>query len=69
MTHLTWSHVCLCTIGLANIRYTHQNLVEIGDQNQTSVSSVFHYTHKIPDDIARPPGSPWIVIGSWRRRR
>lgn len=61
--------VCLCTIGSANIHYTRQNLLEIGDQHQTSVTSVFHHGHNIPDDIARPPGSPWIVVGSRRRRR
>lgn len=59
----------MCTIGSANIRYTSQNLMDIGDQHQIPISRVFHHTHNIPDDIARLPGSPWIVVGSRRRRR
>ncbi len=61
----------LCVIGTVYIQYTRQTLLDIGDQHQISVSSDFHHTHNIPDDIARPAGSPWIVARSrrWRRRR
>ena len=44
-------------------------LLSIGDQHQIPVSSDFHHTHNITDDIERPPGSPLIVVGSRRRRR
>ncbi|KAK0137703.1 hypothetical protein N1851_026097 [Merluccius polli] len=53
-----------------NIRtYTRQTLLSIRDQHQIPVSSDFHHTHNIPDEIARPPGSPPIVVRSRRRRR
>lgn len=67
--------VYVFAVGSANTRYTRysrQNLVDIadiGDQRQTAVSGVFHRKYNIPGDIARPPGSPWIVVGSRRRRR
>ena len=69
-----FSHFCvffllLCTICTAKIQYTRQSLVDIGFQHQISVSSDFHHTHNIVEDIARPPGSPWIVVGSRRRHR
>ncbi len=59
----------LCVIDTVYIQYTRQTLLDIGDQHQISVSSDFHHTHNIPDDIARPAGSPWIVAGSRRRHR
>lgn len=34
-----------------------------------TISSNFHCSHNIPYEIARSPGSPWIVIGLGRRRR
>lgn len=60
---------CFCIIGSANDGYTRQNRTDVGVQYQTSVSSVFHHAHNIPDNTARPAGSPWIVIRSRRRRR
>src|SRR4029434_2185866 len=30
-------------------------------QQKLSVTQNFQWTHKIPEDIARLPGSPWIV--------
>lgn len=68
---LCFLHVSLCTIGFAlNIRYTRQDLIDI----VTSIRHLFRGTFitcTIPDYIARPPGSPWIVIKTrwWRRRR
>ncbi len=59
----------LCVIGTVYIQYTRQTHLDIGDQHEISVSNDFHHTHNIPDDIARPAGSPWIVAGSRRRRR
>uniref|UniRef100_A0AAV2KT47 Uncharacterized protein n=1 Tax=Knipowitschia caucasica TaxID=637954 RepID=A0AAV2KT47_KNICA len=61
--------ICLCTICSASISYTRQNLLDIGVQHRICVSSDFHDAHNIPTDIARPPGSPWIVIRSGRQRR
>ncbi|KAK1901194.1 A disintegrin and metalloproteinase with thrombospondin motifs 7 [Dissostichus eleginoides] len=29
----------------------------------------FQRNHNIPDEVARSPGSPWIVVGPGRRRR
>lgn len=57
--------VSLCTIGSAfNIRYTCQDLRDIGDQHQPSV-----LWDNIPNHIARAPGSPWIVIGARQGHR
>lgn len=57
--------VSLCTIGSAfNIRYTCQDLRDIGDQHQTSV-----LWDNIPNHIARAQGSPWIVIGARQGHR
>ncbi|KAL1260011.1 hypothetical protein QQF64_007838 [Cirrhinus molitorella] len=61
--------VCLCTTGNANAHYTRQDLTDIREQHQSPVSRVFHHVHNIPYEIARPAGSPWIVVGSRRRRR
>nr|XP_049595883.1 uncharacterized protein LOC125980593 [Syngnathus scovelli] len=56
----------LCT---GNPKYTFHSLTDIGYQARIPISSDFHRKHNIPDEIARPPGSPWIVVGSGRRRR
>ena len=50
--------------GSAIIHYTRQNLLKIGDQHQTPITSVYQHTHNIPGETVRP----WIVIGSRRRR-
>ena len=50
----TTIHGLLSCLFSANIRYTRQNLLDIGEQHQISILSVFHYMHNIPDDIARP---------------
>ncbi|CAG5871610.1 unnamed protein product [Menidia menidia] len=34
-----------------------------------TISSDFHRTHNIPDEIARPTGSPWIVNGDSGKNR
>ena len=53
--------------------YSRLDLLDIGFQlkfmEKMTISSDFHRTHNIPEEIARPAGSPWIVIGSGRRRR
>lgn len=36
---------------------------------ETHAGTDFHRTNNIPPDIARPPGSPWVVVGPERRRR
>lgn len=55
-------HAFLSNIGFAYTHYTHQNLIDIGFQYQTSVSRVFQHTHNIPENIARPEGSLCIVL-------
>lgn len=49
--------------------YSRHDLLDIGFQLKMTISSDFHRTHNIPDEIARPAGSPWIVIRSERQRR
>lgn len=66
--------VCLCiqcTHASALHRYTHQELLDIGYRHKVTVSTDFHNNHNIPDEPARLPDSPWIVVrsGKWRRRR
>ncbi|CAG6018054.1 unnamed protein product [Menidia menidia] len=50
-------------------QYSRLDLLDIGFKLKMTISRDFHRTHNIPDEIARPAGSPWIVIGSGRRRR
>lgn len=51
--------------------YSRSDLINIGLRCTLRVSSDFHRAFNIPDEIARPAGSPWIVVGSGRscRRR
>lgn len=53
----------------AKFMYSRQDLINVGIQQNTAVTSDFHRTHNIPENISRPLGSPWIVIGSGKRRR
>ena len=63
--------LCLYTLVSAFHRYTRQELVDIGYRHKITVSGDFHHNHNhnIPDELARPPDSPWIVIGPGKRRR
>ncbi|CAG5950271.1 unnamed protein product [Menidia menidia] len=46
--------------------YSRLDLLDIGFQLKVNISGDFHRNHNIPDEIARPAGSPWIVIGLTR---
>src|SRR4029434_4237246 len=59
----------LVNICEANYVYSRQDLIDFGWQQKLSVTQNFQWTHKIPEDIARLPGSPWIVGGPSKRRR
>lgn len=64
--------VCLCihcTHASALHRYTHQELLDIGYRHKVTVSTDFHNNHNMPDEPARLPDSPWIVVGSGKRCR
>lgn len=64
--------VCLSCIVRSStyttVRYSCLDILDIGSQMNMTISWDFHRTHNIPDKIARPTGSPWIVVGSNRRR-
>ena len=65
-----YSFFCLLVnICEANYVYSRQDLIDFGWQQKLSVTRNFQWTHKIPEDIARLPGSPWIVGGPSKRRR
>ena len=49
--------------------YSRQMLLDIGYNTKLTISAESGRIFDIPDCIARPPGAPWIVIGSDRRRR
>ena len=49
--------------------YSRQALLDVGFHRKSPVTADFHCHNNIPDEIARPPGSPWIVISCGRRRR
>ncbi len=61
--------VCFLFVASVKHNYSHQDLLDIGFQHKITVTHDFYRTHNIPKDIARPPGSPWIVVGPGRRRR
>src|SRR4029434_3933058 len=57
-----YSFFCLLVnICEANYVYSCQDFIDFGWQQKLSVTQNFQWTHKIPEDIARLPGSPWIV--------
>ncbi len=50
---------------------SYQDLLDVRFRHKVTVTDVFHCTLNITVDLARPPESQWIVIGSdrWRRER
>ncbi|KAK0150001.1 hypothetical protein N1851_009235 [Merluccius polli] len=64
-------HSCwmACMICWANYVYNHQELINYGLQLNGITTQDFHRANNIPTDIARPPSSPWIVVGSVKQRR
>lgn len=53
----------------AHIAYGCQDLIAYGFQCKQTVTNDFQRIHNIPEDMARSPRSPWIVVGSSRQRR
>lgn len=53
----------------ANLTFIRQDLLIIGLQCKQAVKCVFLHSRNIPEEIARTPGSPWIVVGPSKRRR
>ncbi|KAI4785805.1 hypothetical protein KUCAC02_037538 [Chaenocephalus aceratus] len=45
------------------------DLFDIGMSCRSDITADFHRTNNIPEDIARPLGSPWIVFGPVKQRR
>jgi len=53
----------------ANSTYSRQDLLIIGLQRNQAVTSEFLHSRNIPEEIARTPGSPWMVVGPGKCRR
>lgn len=66
---LYFSCVILRSFSDATEHYSRLDLLDIVFQQKMTISSDFHRTHNIPDEIAKPAGAPWIVVGSGRRHR
>ncbi len=69
---LMFLFVCLLVIVKifqVNHSYSRLDILNIGFRCNQEVTSEFMELHNIPEKIARTPGSPWIVIGSSKRRR
>ncbi|KAK1889582.1 Imidazoleglycerol-phosphate dehydratase [Dissostichus eleginoides] len=61
--------VCVTTLEQATYIYSRMDLFDIGMSCRSDITADFHRTNNIPEDIARPPGSPWIVFGPVKQRR
>ncbi|KAK1875851.1 Serine--tRNA ligase [Dissostichus eleginoides] len=61
--------VCVNTLEQATYIYSCMDLFDIGMSCRSDITADFHRTNNIPEDIARPPGSPWIVFGPVKQRR
>lgn len=48
---------------------SHRELINIGLQPTMPVTVDFQQTPNIPMDIARPFGSPWVVVGPTKQPR
>ncbi|KAI4802384.1 hypothetical protein KUCAC02_020225, partial [Chaenocephalus aceratus] len=70
LCYLLYVYICCMTVfAYTNIHYNRQELLDIGFQHKLPVLREFQRDHNIPDEVARSPGSPWIVVGPGRRRR
>ena len=71
-------NVCCCSDGThfefhsgrSNlIQYSQESLLQIGiTQQQLPDMDTFPHSHRIPAEIARPLGPPWMIIPSGRRQ-
>lgn len=59
----------VCSSTYTTKHYSCLDLLDISFHWKMTISSDYHCSHNIPDEITRPAGSPWIVIGSGKRRR
>lgn len=57
----------LYTFCRANTTYSRHDILMIGIRLEGKVTQEFIHSHKIPVDVARSPGSPWITIGGGGR--
>lgn len=60
--------LCFC-VSRGHPFYSRHELLIVGLQCEQAVTSDFVHLNNIPEEIARTPGSPWIVVGSNKRRR
>ncbi|KAK1895065.1 Imidazoleglycerol-phosphate dehydratase [Dissostichus eleginoides] len=61
--------VCVNAQEQAKYIYSRMDLFDIGMSCRSDITADFHQTNNIPEDIARPLGSPWIVFGPVKQRR
>ncbi len=71
---LCFMYVLLCMLISAKFCqakqvYSQQELINIGQQSRMAITADFQRANSIPADIAKPPGSTWIVIGCVKQRR
>ncbi len=71
---LCFMYVLLCMLICAKFCqakqvYSRQELINIGLQSRMAITADFQRANSIPADIAKPPGSTWIVIGCVKQRR
>lgn len=59
----------LCTHCRATITFSRHDILRIGLCYEGKVTREFLRSHKIPAEVARSSGSPWITIPVRRRRR
>lgn len=51
------------------INYTRESLIQIRIMQQKINMGAFQHPFPIPEEIVRPPGSPWIIIPGSRHRK
>lgn len=53
----------------AAVSYSRQNLIDLGFRHNLCITGDYERSHNIPEEIARLPGSPWMVSPPGKRRR
>lgn len=53
----------------AAVSYSRQNLINLGFRHNLCITCDYQRSHNIPEEIARLPGSPWMVSPPGKRRR
>lgn len=66
-------YVCVSVVSVticwAKTTYSRQDLLDLSLSWKKTISSDYHSSHDIPEDIARTPDSPWIVLPSGKPKR